>query len=137
MLLHIPEYGEEFTEQKLYEKFQVRNNGGIRPSRKNRVIILINSFFSDYQGGYEDGVDEKAGFVYYVGEGDGDQEYKRNNKSILESRQNGFTLLYFEKHVRNKIIFKFTLEYVSSSFQRQNNFKGIERNVIVFKLKII
>lgn len=136
-MLYIPKFAEEFTEKKLYAEFQVRNNGGIRPTRKNRAIILINSFFSDYQGGYEDGVDEKTGFVYYVGEGDKDQKMVRNNKSILESKQKGYTLLYFEKPKRDTLIFKFPLEYVSWSYKKQINFQGILRQVIVFKLKII
>ena len=89
----------------LYEKFQVKNSGGIRPTVKNKAIILINSFFSEHRGGYKDYIDEKEGFVYLVGEGEGNQDLVRNNKSILESQYNGFILLYFEKHVQNKLVF--------------------------------
>ena len=133
----LPQEGEEFTEKQLYEKFQVRNSGGIRPTVKNKAIILINSFFSEHMGGYKDHGDEKEGFVYYVGEGEGTQDFVRNNKSILESQYNGFALLYFEKHVRDKLVFRYQLEYDSWTHEMQANSKGQNRQVIVFKLKII
>ena len=98
---------------------------------------MINSFFSEYQGGYKDQVDENEGFVYLVGEGEGTQELVRNNKSVLESKSNGYSLLYFEKPVIDKLIFRFFLEYDSWTPKKQINSKGIERQVIVFKLKII
>ncbi len=133
----LPHDGDEFTEKQLYEKFQVRNSGGIRPTVKNKAIILINSFFSEHMGGYKDHGDEKEGFVYYVGEGEGDQDFVRNNKSILESQYNGYALLYFEKHVRDKLVFRYQLEYDSWTHEMQANSKGQNRQVIVFKLKII
>ena len=133
----LPQEGEEFTEKQLYEKFQVRNSGGIRPTVKNKAIILINSFFSEHMGGYKDHGDEKEGFVYYVGEGEGTQDFVRNNKSILESQYNGYALLYFEKHVRDKLVFRYQLEYDSWTHEMQANSKGQNRQVIVFKLKII
>jgi len=133
----IPQKGDEFTEKELYTQFRVRNSGGIRPSVKNKVIVLINSFFSEKQGGYENEINEKSGFVYHVGEGEGNQEMKRNNKSIYESKQNGYTLLYFDKPEPNKIIYRFQVEYDSKKSDKQKNSAGIRRNVILFKLKII
>jgi len=115
----------------------VRNSGGIRPSVDNKAIILINSFFSEKQGGYENETNEKAGFVYHVGEGGGDQEMKRNNKSILESKQKGYTLLYFDKPEQNRLFYRFQVEYDSHEFERQTNSEGEDRDVIMFKLKII
>ena len=55
----IPQKGEEFTENELQAQFGVRNSGGIRPSNKNKMIILINSFFSEKQGGYKNEISEK------------------------------------------------------------------------------
>jgi hypothetical protein len=136
-LLYIPSSGEEFTEKELYEKFQVRNGGGIRPTRKNKAIILIKSFFAALQGGYKDGIDEKSGIIYWVGEGEENQRLVRNNKSIYESKQNGYKLLYFEKHGPNRLVFRFPVEYVSWSYDKQFNSRGRERQIIVFKLKII
>ncbi len=133
----IPKLGEVFTEQQLHDKFQIRNTGGIRPTIKNKSIILINSCFSERQGGYKNHVDENEGFVYHVGESEGEQEFVRNNRSLLESKQNGVILLYFEKTSRDKLIFRHVLEYDSFSYKIQKNSKDIDRRVIVFKLKII
>lgn len=133
----LPKTGDEFTEKQLYEKFHVRNSGGIRPTTRHKAIILINSFFSEHQGGYKDHVDENEGFVYLVGEGEDTQELVRNNKSVLESKSNGYSLLYFEKPIIDKLIFRHLLEYDSWTRENQVNSKGTERQVIVFKLKII
>ena len=107
-----PRIGEEFTEKQLYKRFSVRNSGGIRPSIKNKVVILIDSY-SDQMGGYDDRVDKKNGIVYYVGEGNGDQEMTRGNKSIRDAKNRGFKLLYFEKQRRDHLVYRYTLEYVS------------------------
>ncbi len=133
----IPQKGEEFTENELHAQFGVRNSGGIRPSNKNKMIILINSFFSEKQGGYKNEISEKSGFVYHVGEGGGNQEMKRNNKSILETKYNGYSMLYFDKPEQNRLFFRFQVEYDSHEFERQTNAEEEERDVIIFKLKII
>ena len=133
----IPQKGDEFTEKELQLQFNVGNRGGIRPSNKNRIIILINSFFSEKQGGYKNGIDEKTGFVYYVGAGEGDQKMTRNNKSIFESQYNGYTLLYFDKPEQNRLIYRFQVKYDSWKSDEQVNSIVKSRNVIIFKLKII
>jgi len=133
----IPQKGEEFTEKEIQVQFNIRNSGGIRPSRKNMIIVLINSYFSEKQGGYENEINENSGFVYHVGEGEEDQKMVRNNKSILESEQNGYIMLYFDKPISNKLIYRFPVKYDSWKDDRQKNARGELRNVIIFKLKII
>ena len=133
----IPQREEEFTEQELYETFKVRNTGGIRPTTQNKAIILINSFFSEQMGGYENEIKEEEGYVYHVGEGPGYQEMKRNNKSLLESKQNGYALLYFDKPSQNKLEFKFPVEYDSWKRVDQKDSDGKSRKAILFKLKIL
>jgi len=75
--------------------------------------------------------------VYHVGEGKGNQKMARNNKSILESKQNGYTLLYFEKPEQNRLFYRFKAEYDSWKSEKQTNSIGEYRKVIIFKLKII
>jgi len=133
----VPQKGEEFTEKELYEQYRVRNSGGIRPSTKNKVVILINSFFSEKQGGYENETHEKSGFVYHVGEGEGNQEMKRNNKSIFETQYNGYSMLYFDKPEQNRLFYRFKVAYDSHEIERQTNSDGTLRDVIIFKLKIV
>lgn len=101
------------------------------------MIVLINSFFSEKQGGYENETSGKSGFVYHVEERGGDQEMIRNNKSIYETQYNGYTMLYFDKPEQNRLFFRFQVEYDSHETKRQTNAEGEERDVIIFKLKII
>ena len=103
MSFDVPKLGDLFTEKQLYKKFNVRNSGGIRPSNKNNIIVLIDSIFSVNigQGNYQNEIDEKEGIVYHIGEGNKDQQMIRNNKSILESKSKGFRLLYFTKPSQN------------------------------------
>ena len=62
---------------------------------------------------------------------------KRNNKSIFETQYNGYTMLYFDKPEPNKLFYRFQVEYDSHELERQTNSEGEERDVIIFKLKII
>lgn len=135
----VPKLGDLFTEKELYENFNVRNNGGIRPSNKNKIIILIDSFFSVNvgQGNYQNAIDEKNGIIHYIGEGSKDQQMTRNNKSVLESKDKGFRIFYFIKPSQNNIVFKFEVEYDSYSHAMQKNSEGISRKIIKFKLKIV
>ena len=41
----LPQKDQKFTEKQLHDKFHVRNSGGIRPTIKNKSIILINSYY--------------------------------------------------------------------------------------------
>ena len=133
----LPQKDQKFTEKQLHDKFHVRNSGGIQPTIKNKSIILINSYFSDRKLGCKNTIDESSGFVYLVGEGKQDQEFIRNNKHVLKSKQKGFSLLYFEKPKEDELIFKYLLEYDSWKFDNQKNSEGMYRQVILFKLKII
>ncbi len=113
--------------------------GKIRPSKENKIIVLMSSYFSVNmdQGNYQNRIDKKNGIVYHVGEGEENQKMVRNNKSILESKSKGYRMFYFIKSSQNNIIFKFEVEYDSWAHERQVNSKGNDRQVIVFKLKII
>ena len=132
-------YGDSFTEKMLQDTFSVRNSGGIRPSLKNKVIILIDSAFTTNtgQGNYQNVIDEKNGTVHYIGEGEGRQQMVRNNRCIMESKSRGFRLLYFKKRIPNHLVFQFEVEYVSFSRDVQRNSNGIQREIIKFKLWIL
>ena len=133
------EPGDSFTERELYEMFNVRNSGGIRPSIKNKLVILISSAFTvkHGQGNYKDRDDLKNKILYYTGEGNQNQQMIRNNTHILNSQYNGFRLLYFEKLYPNHLVFKSKVKYDSHFSETQVNSEGHPRKVIVFKLKIL
>jgi len=137
---NIPDKGEEFTEDTLYERFGTQTMGGIRYTLKHNRVILLDSVFSNY----DDRVDEKSKTVTYIGTGEGDQSFE----SAKGERKNGAAfnrkitdpnsvLLYFQKPSPNRIIFKYKLKYISHHYDNEKNKKGKLRKVIKFKLKII
>ena len=128
----IPKAGETFTEYELQTRFRVANMGGIRPSTKNRIIVLMSSYDSH---GFENVTNSDSKFIAFVGQGQKDQTMTRNNKSLMMSKEYGYTLLYFHKQNLEKIAFQYPVEYVSHSFVQQKNSEGLERKVILFNLK--
>lgn len=133
----IPRKNQQFTEKELHSEFGVQYIAGIRKSIKNKIIILINSYQQESKKGYNNMIDETAGFVTYTGHGQDDQTMTRHNKSILESKNEGYTMLYFDKPEPNRLIFRFPVEYHSHSFEEKKNIVGLMRQVILFKLRIL
>lgn len=133
----IPQKNQQFTEEELQSEFDIQYMGGIRKSIKNKVIVLVHVSDPQNPTGYEDMVDEDAGLVRYVGHGQGDQTMTMNNKVLLDSKNDGYTVLYFDKPEPNKLIFRFPVEYESHSFEDQKNTAGLLRKVILFKLRIL
>jgi len=81
------------SNDQLIEKFGVGNMGGIRYSKKNNLLVLLSTFSNDYN----DTIDLDSGMVIYSGEGrEGDQEIKKGNEKILNSK-NIPMLLFKEK----------------------------------------
>lgn len=127
--------GQSFTNLELQSIFGVGNAGGIRKNIKNKHIILVNSLVSRTHN-YRDRIEKDGKFLTYIGQGQKDQTMTGNNKSVKLSKQDGYTLFYFEKYQEGKYTFCFPVEYVSDSFDEQKNIEGKFRRVILFKLKI-
>jgi superfamily II DNA or RNA helicase len=131
----IPESGEIFTENQLYERFGVQTAGGIRFTNRHNTVVLVDSD----KGHYDDKVDEKNGIVIYTGTGEGDQGFDKGmgkfNSRVRDSEK--LTLLYFHKPEKNKLIFKFPVQYESHSFANEKNLEGKDRSVIKFRLRIV
>ena len=132
-----PKQGEIFTEKELRKKFDVRAYGGIRPTHKNKAIILVQSYASETQGNYQNYIDEKNGIIIHTGHGTKDQSLRYFNKSLAESKQNGYALLCFDKRTPNEIRFMHKAKYMSHEYITEKNSQGTERKVIKFRLKII
>lgn len=130
------QFNQIFTEQELQTQFRVGNSGGIRTSMKAEVILLISSASSRW-GNYENKIGANKEFIYYTGQGQGHQTIKGNNKTVTQSKERGYTILYFEKPEPGKYVYKFPLEYVSYSKEEQENQAKMKRDVILFKLKIL
>ena len=133
----IPRKNQQFTEKQLHSRFDAENRGRIRKSIKNKVILLVNSRKQEYENGYANVIDEDAGTITHIGQGQNDQTLTWNNKSVLKSKNNGYTMLYFDKPEPNKLIFRFPVEYKSHWFAKQKNLAGLMRRVIIFNLRIL
>lgn len=46
-------------------------------------------------------------------------------------------MLYFDKPKQNRLFYRFQVEYDSHEIQRQTNSERKDRDVVIFKLKII
>ena len=130
----VPDEGDTFTEDELYEIFKAQKYGGIRFTNKHSFVILIDSDMSRY----EDHVDEKSDVITYVGTGEGDQGFDKGiGKFNAKVKDPNSILLYFHKPEPNKLIFKHLAKYESHSYSMKENKAKKERKVINFKLKIV
>ena len=133
----IPKRGDVFTEENLYEKFAVKNTGGIRPSTPNKCIVLITTIPKiPTLEQYSDTVDENHEYLTYTGSGQGDQKMMRYNQAILESYDAGRMMLYFIKRQQNHLEYQFRVCYDSHYWGTERNSNGEDRKVIRFKLRI-
>ena len=131
----IPQPGEVFTEDQLYEMYMVQTSGGIRFTKQHSTILLIDSD----SGNYDDRIDETSGNIVYTGTGEGDQgfDYGRGKFNVRVRDSENSTLLYFHKSERNRIVFKYPVKFESFYYDTEKNLEGKERRVIKFRLKII
>ena len=131
----IPQSGEVFTEDLLYDTFRVQTSGSIRFTKNHNTILLIDPD----SGNYNDHVDEKSGNIVYTGTGEGDQGFDfgigKFNACVRNSDNS--SLLYFHKPKRNRVIFKYPVKFESFYYDTEKNMEGKERRVIKFRLKII
>ena len=131
----IPKRGEIFSGPEIDNKFQTTKFKGIRWTKKHNMVLLINSAKSSFK----DSVNEDKNEVIYTGTGENDQKFGTDIVSICNSKikDPDSILLYFEKPVTGKYVFKFPVKYLSHYETDEENTKKIMRRVIKFKLKII
>ena len=97
--------GDRLSNSDIQEIFGGRNMGGLRYSKPNRLLLVINNsdveFFPD-QHIIVDGEE----IIIYFGEGNyGDQSISRGNKTLYNSNREGTPLHYF---IKNKFERNFT-----------------------------
>ena len=131
----IPRPGAVFTEKQLHEKFMVPTSGGIRFTNRHNTVLLIDS----NAGTYENLADKGAGTVVYTGTGQGDQGFASGigkfNARVRDSAN--YTVLYFHKPERNRIVFKYPVRFESFYYESEKNQLGRQMRVIKFRLRII
>ena len=125
---------EVISNRELTNIFSCGNTGGMRKSNKNKTLVLIADHTkSIYEDIWQDNI------LHYTGMGRvGNQKINwRSNKTLHESKNNGFTLYLFEVFLPNEYIFRGEVilnnePYQSEQFDINNN----KRIVWVFPLKL-
>lgn len=115
------------------EIFLCSNQGGIRKSKRTNTIILLAKFNNCSYKHRKDG-----DILYFTGMGKkGDQEMKRQNKSLLNAKEEGFAIHLLELYEDKKYIYKGEVELISNPIiERQLDDNKEERDVFMFPLKI-
>ncbi len=124
--------GDKIINKDIAAYFLCTNQGGIRKSKKTNTIVVIAKFDNcSYKHRWEEDT------LYFVGMGKkGNQEMKRQNKSILEAKTDGFSLHLFELYEEGTYIYGGEVELVEKPhIEEQVDDEGNMRDVIIFPLK--
>ena len=124
--------GTEFRRLDLHALFAGQRYGGIStPSRFPFIMIFTGEQGEDY--GYKDGWTEEGTFLY-TGEGqEGDMQFIKGNKAILEHVDDGKDVHLFE-YIRTGHV-RYVGQMICIGYKvRDKDNKGQDRKVIVFEL---
>lgn len=125
--------GAVLTNEQICKTFKCSNIGGMRPSPKTKTLVLILDYTKNlYNDRWENGI------LYYTGMGrKGDQKLKAGNKTLAESKENGYTVHLFEVSERTRYEYKGEVELAEDyHFEDQNDINGNVRKVIIFPLRL-
>lgn len=128
------EVGDIVTHEQMRTEFGVSIAGGIRPSTKNKLIVLISDISSDlYDNKWQDDV------LHYTGMGmRGDQDLSGSNLTLAESEAKGYELHFFEKHFTNRYKYRGIVELCGDPYtEKQLDADGKKRTVWMFPIKLV
>ncbi len=129
----LPSPEDVLTNKDIQKRFSVSNQGGMRRSKKNNVLVLISN---PYTGLYEDRWE--GDILHYTGMGQlGDQSINsRQNKTLAESRQNGVCIHLFEARAERQYTYIGQVELSGVPYQEdQTDTAGKKRKVWIFPLR--
>lgn len=131
----VPRPGSRFTDEELCNRFGVPMRGGIRVSRENKCIVLVDlaSDYTAYTNTDGGSVVEYMGQNHY-GDRKSDQVMDGNNLALSRSKEDGYTVLYFTKQ-DDVLVFDRIVEYDSHCIEDEKGAGG--RRVILFKLRAV
>ena len=132
MLIKTLKIDQVLENKEIAEIFLCSNQGGIRKSKKTNTMILLAKFDNCSYKHRKDG-----DILYFTGMGKkGNQEMKRQNKSLLNAKEEGFTLHLFELYEDKKYIYKGEVELISNPIiEEQLDDNNEKRDVFMFPLK--
>jgi len=124
--------GDKIINKDIAELFLCTNQGGVRKSKKTNTIVLIAKFDNCSYKHRRDG-----DILYFTGMGKkGNQEMKRQNKSILNAADEGFALHLFEVHEEGTYEYAGEVELIASPvIEEQADDTGAMRDVFMFPVK--
>ena len=126
--------GDKIGNKDIALLFQCTNQGGIRKSNKTKTVVLIAKFTEClYKHRKENGI------IYFTGMGKvGNQELKRQNKGVLEAKENDFHIHLFEMHTEGVYTYCGEVELAGKPFiEEQPDDNGNIRDVFIFPMKTI
>lgn len=126
--------GDVLLNKQIAEVFQCSNQGGIRKSKKTNSIVVIAKFTDcSYKHKKIDNT------LFFTGLGKrGDQEMKRQNKSLVNAEDEGFDIHVFEMPKPDHYIYMGRAKRYKDPFtERQLDDNGNDREVIIFPLEYI
>ena len=125
--------GDKIGNKDIAELFLCSNQGGVRKSKKTNTIVVIAKFDNCSYKHRKDG-----DILYFTGMGkNGNQEMKRQNKSILQAKEEGFSLHLFELYEEKTYEYAGEVELVDQPIiEEQADDTGKIRDVFMFPLKV-
>ena len=132
--MDVPRFGSTFSDEELGARLGVPPRGGIRVSRENGCIAIVDRVVDD-DGSYADiGVGDT---IMYEGQdirgGDkgADQALDGANLDLALSKARGYTVLYFTRE-GSVLAFSKVLECDSVCFEKRGG-----RTVVVFRMRVV
>lgn len=124
--------GVSYTNEEVRKEFVCSPQSGMRPSNTTNTLVLISNHIRSI---YDDRWINST--LMYTGQGKkGDQELKRNNRTLAESGSNNVGLHLFEVFKENQYTYVGIVHLSDNPFQEvQNDETGKERLVWVFPLQ--
>jgi len=129
--------GQKIKRKEVHQKLAGSNEGGICPTSHGDILIFSDPKVGE-EFGYHDGW-EKGSYMYYGAGQEGDMEFVRGNKAILNHRKNGQRIhLFFG--AKGEVIYESQFE-----LDEKDPFRLVEgkdkhdeaRQAIIFKLNPI
>lgn len=139
--------GEFYIQKDITEKLKLSFSGGIRPSDKNKLIVVFmnahdpkSTVIDDPFGRvniYHDFYDHSTGLYHYTGAGQlGNQKLSGRNLSVVKAKEMNRKIHFFRQYgVGLKHQYIGEVEVVDRDTEIQKDAKNKNRKVIIFYLK--
>jgi hypothetical protein len=124
--------GEKLDNRTVCDVFGVANTGGIRASKRRRLIVLIsNNTDPTYHNEWGDGT------LHFVGMGSiGPQKLDRQNRTLAKSKRNGWTVHLFEVSEKGRYVYVGEVELADEPYlSDQVDARADDRLVWIFPLR--